>query len=131
MWHVVQEYRLQLQYILNLVSIAVFVILSYILATRPLNASSESSEYLIAKAQNSKGCAADFKSRAEIEVQAEIGDLIEFRRYLGVYDHWGIYVGGGNVVHLTVNSQTGSAVIKKERLTNVSAVWAICSILLD
>ncbi|KAM3919851.1 phospholipase A and acyltransferase 2-like [Leptodactylus fuscus] len=54
------------------------------------------------------------------------GDLIEFIRPF--YQHWGIYVGGGYVVHLTdqegmsslSSAFGGSAVVRKERLENVA-----------
>ncbi|KAG8564132.1 hypothetical protein GDO81_016337 [Engystomops pustulosus] len=54
------------------------------------------------------------------------GDLIEFSRPF--YQHWGVYVGGGYVVHLTdqegISSLSsafgGSAVVRKERLENVA-----------
>ncbi|KAG9475513.1 hypothetical protein GDO78_003750 [Eleutherodactylus coqui] len=54
------------------------------------------------------------------------GDLIEFIRPL--YQHWGVYVGDGYVVHLTdqegISSLSsafgGSAVVRKDRLENVA-----------
>ncbi|XP_066474050.1 uncharacterized protein [Tiliqua scincoides] len=65
--------------------------------------------------------------------EPQAGDLIEIFR--GLYNHWGIYVGGGNVVHLTVpggtSGSSGSAsssfpsvhtkkgLVKKELLSKV------------
>ncbi|KAM4720942.1 phospholipase A and acyltransferase 3-like [Rhinophrynus dorsalis] len=54
------------------------------------------------------------------------GDLIEFMRPL--YQHWGIYVGGGYVVHLTdqegwsslSSALGGTAVVRKDRLEAVA-----------
>ncbi|KAM9302180.1 phospholipase A and acyltransferase 2-like [Gastrophryne carolinensis] len=56
----------------------------------------------------------------------QLGDLIEFLRPL--YQHWGIYVGDGYVVHLTdqegwtslASAFGGSAVVRKDRLENVA-----------
>ncbi|XP_068116886.1 phospholipase A and acyltransferase 2-like [Hyperolius riggenbachi] len=56
----------------------------------------------------------------------QLGDLIEFSRPL--YQHWGIYVGDGYVVHLTdqegwssVSSAVGGfAVVRKDRLDRVA-----------
>ncbi|XP_018086508.2 uncharacterized protein LOC108699156 isoform X2 [Xenopus laevis] len=36
----------------------------------------------------------------------EPGDLIEFVRLWGVYSHWGVYVGDGNLVHLQPDSSS-------------------------
>ncbi|XP_063800952.1 phospholipase A and acyltransferase 2-like isoform X4 [Pseudophryne corroboree] len=55
------------------------------------------------------------------------GDLIEFQRF--AYQHWGIYVGNGEIVHLTdqdgwssLSSAFGeTAVVKKDRLERVAA----------
>ncbi|XP_075426090.1 phospholipase A and acyltransferase 3-like [Ascaphus truei] len=57
------------------------------------------------------------------------GDLIEFFR--GVYQHWGIYVGNGYVVHLTdqdgwsslSSAFGGTAVVRKDRLEDVAQGW--------
>ncbi|KAG8438022.1 hypothetical protein GDO86_008633, partial [Hymenochirus boettgeri] len=54
------------------------------------------------------------------------GDLIEFQRPL--YQHWGIYVGNGYVVHLTdqegwsslSSALGGTAVVRKDRLEDVA-----------
>ncbi|XP_018420767.1 PREDICTED: HRAS-like suppressor 2 [Nanorana parkeri] len=54
------------------------------------------------------------------------GDLIEFMR--DFYQHWGVYVGGGYVVHLTdqdgwssISSALGeTAVVRKDRLETVA-----------
>uniref|UniRef100_A0A452I841 LRAT domain-containing protein n=1 Tax=Gopherus agassizii TaxID=38772 RepID=A0A452I841_9SAUR len=58
----------------------------------------------------------------------EPGDLIEFQR-VG-YQHWGIYVGKGYVVHFTfpeglnnmLNGEFFKAKVQKERLRNVARV---------
>ncbi|XP_078284036.1 phospholipase A and acyltransferase 2-like [Rhinoraja longicauda] len=58
------------------------------------------------------------------------GDLIEIPRKLG-YKHWAIYIGGGEVIHLTSDGASGdvsvqfsswtiSAVVKREPLTKVA-----------
>ncbi|XP_063800964.1 uncharacterized protein LOC134969144 [Pseudophryne corroboree] len=54
------------------------------------------------------------------------GDLIEFQHFLG-YQHWGIYVGNGEIVHLTgwsgISSAFGeTAVVEIERLERVAPV---------
>ncbi|XP_075182800.1 phospholipase A and acyltransferase 2-like isoform X2 [Anomaloglossus baeobatrachus] len=56
----------------------------------------------------------------------QLGDLIEFIRPF--YQHWGIYVGDGYVVHLTdqeggsslSSAFGGSAVVRKDHLENVA-----------
>ncbi|CAH2330363.1 HRAS-like suppressor 3, partial [Pelobates cultripes] len=56
----------------------------------------------------------------------EPGDLIEFFRT--VYQHWGIYVGSGHVVHLTdqegwsslSSAFGGSAVVRKDPMEKVA-----------
>ncbi|XP_070693506.1 phospholipase A and acyltransferase 3-like [Pempheris klunzingeri] len=59
----------------------------------------------------------------------EVGDLIEIFR--GPYQHWAVYVGKGFIVHLTsdipdagassmVSVQTKKAIVKKEKLQNVT-----------
>ena len=48
-----------------------------------------------------------------------MGDLIEFRRYQIFYDHWGVYVGGGFVVHVGFDSR-GGVEIKKETILDVA-----------
>ncbi|XP_047441791.1 phospholipase A and acyltransferase 3-like [Mugil cephalus] len=61
------------------------------------------------------------------------GDLIEFSR--GFYKHWGLYIGDGFVVHVTLNSPSrnipAKAVVKKEHLWDVSGSgqWKINNIL--
>lgn len=84
----------------------------------PSQTSLESNDFLKEKAANYKSCTTEFKKAPEILEQIEPGDLIEFKRYLGVYDHWGIYIGNGFVVHLTLNSNDGVA-IKKEKLIKI------------
>ncbi|KAM7177348.1 phospholipase A and acyltransferase 2-like isoform 2-T2 [Macrochelys suwanniensis] len=64
-------------------------------------------------------------------IMLEPGDLIEFQR-MG-YQHWGIYVGKGHVVHFTfpeleeglnniLNGEFVKAKVQKERLRNVAHV---------
>ncbi|XP_073460978.1 phospholipase A and acyltransferase 2-like [Aquarana catesbeiana] len=56
----------------------------------------------------------------------QLGDLIEFFRPL--YQHWGIYVGNGYVVHLTdqegwsslSSALGGSAVVRKDHLEDIA-----------
>ncbi|XP_069121993.1 phospholipase A and acyltransferase 2-like [Argopecten irradians] len=31
----------------------------------------------------------------------KVGDLIEIRRNIGLYSHWGVYLGNGEIVHVT------------------------------
>ncbi|XP_075043830.1 phospholipase A and acyltransferase 2-like [Mixophyes fleayi] len=55
------------------------------------------------------------------------GDLIEFHR--SIYQHWGIYVGNGQVVHLTdqdgysslSSAFGGTAVVRKDPIERVAA----------
>ncbi|XP_014648453.1 PREDICTED: retinoic acid receptor responder protein 3 isoform X1 [Ceratotherium simum simum] len=67
---------------------------------------------------------------AQFSVEPEPGDLIEIFR-VG-YEHWAIYVGGGNVIHLVPPSEypgagsssifsvlSSRAVVKQERLQDV------------
>ncbi|XP_055487523.1 phospholipase A and acyltransferase 3-like [Leucoraja erinacea] len=70
-------------------------------------------------------------SRRKSGFKAKRGDLIEIPRTLG-YKHWAIYIGHGDVVHLTSDGASGDvsfrfsssaevAVIKREPLTEVTA----------
>ncbi|XP_053389135.1 phospholipase A and acyltransferase 3-like [Mercenaria mercenaria] len=35
------------------------------------------------------------------------GDLIEFDRAMGTYSHWAVYVGNGDVIHLSSDPDAG------------------------
>jgi kelch-like protein 24/35 len=50
---------------------------------------------------------------------AQRGDLIEFNR--GMYQHWGVYVGDGHIVHVPAESKNDKyAVIARAKLTSVA-----------
>ncbi len=67
--------------------------------------SSESSEYLIERSENSKQCSLEFRKCDEL--QADPGDLIEFRRFCGLYGHWGVLVTNREVIHLSFSKEEG------------------------
>ena len=87
----------------------------------PLQASMESTDFVREKRDNARVCTETFRSTADPNYLdgIELGDLIEFRRYQILYDHWGVYVGGGFVVHLSPDSH-GRVEIKKETILDVA-----------
>ena len=48
----------------------------------------------------------------------EPGDLIEFRRILGIYSHWGVYVGDKYVIHLTFGRD--GVEIRRDKLDKIA-----------
>jgi hypothetical protein len=85
--------------------------------------SSESSEFSSEKRQNYKKCVTEFRKYDEF-LQVEkplVGDLIECKRWFGVYDHWAVLVKVGShsdaedgfeVIHLIPNGPKGTQVRK-------------------
>ncbi len=82
-----------------------FLIITFIIALiggrTPVKASIESTDFVKEKKENSKNCPFQFLNSSELmDFPLQQGDLIEFRRFMGIYDHWGGYVGDNQVVHL-------------------------------
>ncbi|XP_046367364.2 phospholipase A and acyltransferase 2-like isoform X1 [Haliotis rufescens] len=48
----------------------------------------------------------------------EVGDLVEFKR--GLYSHWAVYIGGGEVVHLAGEEDDGLANVGGRHVFTVS-----------
>ena len=63
--------------------------------------------------------AGPWRSANDLIREARRGDLIEFDR--GVYAHWGVHVGDGDIVHVPAESKNDkSATISRARLTTVA-----------
>lgn len=111
-----------LSFIAILIPLCIVFFIGYL---APLQASFESTDFIKEKSANYNSCTKEFRKGSEILEDIEPGDLIEFKRYLGVFDHWGIYVGNGFVVHLTLNSNDGVE-IKKEKLIKIAGEKGVC-----
>ncbi|KAM6930271.1 phospholipase A and acyltransferase 4-like [Xenentodon cancila] len=69
--------------------------------------------------------------------EPKLGDMIEILR--GVYEHWGVYIGGGDVVHFVANSSrllvfSGEmGIVKKNKLRDlvVAYPWRISNTMDD
>ncbi len=72
---------------------------------------------MIERSENSKQCSLEFTTCDELE--AVPGDLIEFRRFCGLYGHWGVLVTDGEVIHLSFSKEEGLE-IRKDQLKAVA-----------
>lgn len=93
--------------------IAFFVVFPFLQGT------SESSEFVSQKLENSAKCESEFKSYHDLKEAGLLqrGDLIECERVTWTYDHWMIYVGGDDdgVIHLTTSREKGTE-IRRDKL---------------
>jgi hypothetical protein len=62
-------------------------------------ASSDSKKFYDENTRQARECTTEFTTPDKLV--AKPGDLIEFQRAVGIYSHWGVYIGEGEVIHWT------------------------------
>lgn len=117
------DYSVLFTYLLSFVFVVIALMaVSYFgRSIPPLQASMESTDFVRERRDNAGVCREKFRSTVDPDYLngIQVGDLIEFRRYQMLYDHWGVYVGGGFVVHKGFDSH-GRGEIKKETILDVA-----------
>jgi len=118
------DFWLTLKYLLPLAAIA-------IIARHPrfqnlFEASFETTDYAATKREISAECSTEFSKAEDLLKNPTVltpGDLIQFPRYWGAYDHWGVYVGGGRGSRLYFMNQLFYRI---NYLCLLSKVWIFC-----